>query len=102
MVCDSLVGNRPGHWVAPLTDEQIAERLAALDARQRMVDRAAEAWRNPIDTRCRKPDPDEDDDDDDKPNDCGSGNKVSRNGNKVSTDARAAARAAGSERTGTG
>ena len=29
MVCDSLVGNRPGHLVAPLTDEQIAERLAA-------------------------------------------------------------------------
>jgi hypothetical protein len=83
--CDSLAGYRAG-WVAPLTDAQVAERQAALDERQRMVDRAVEAWRNPIDTRRRKPDPDEDDDDDDKPNDCGSGNKVS-------TDARAAARA---------
>jgi hypothetical protein len=47
MVCDSLAGHRPGYWVRPLTDKQVAERQAAFDARR------------------RKPDPDDDPDDDD-------------------------------------
>jgi hypothetical protein len=34
MLCDSLVGYRPGHWVRPLTDAQVA----AFDARRRKPD----------------------------------------------------------------
>jgi hypothetical protein len=69
---NSMLGHRPG-WIAPLTDEQVAQRQAALDSRQQMIDRSTEAWRGPqrsgsvtteLDRSRRKPDDDDDDDED--------------------------------------
>jgi hypothetical protein len=52
MLCDSaMAGHRPGYWVRPMALSDL-DRLRAMqarsdasDARQEMIDRAAEAWR---------------------------------------------------------
>jgi hypothetical protein len=76
--CDSLAGHRPGYWVRPLTDAQVA----AFDARRRLRssqttrdlaavrDAARSRWLADLNSAWRmdakrKPDPDDDDDDDD-------------------------------------
>jgi hypothetical protein len=81
---NAMLGRRP--QFAALTDAQVAARR---DARDEMIKRAEQAWRNPADARRRKPPDDEngngDDPDEDEDN-------LGREKDRRSVDARAGAR----------
>jgi hypothetical protein len=62
-LCDSMAGHRRGY--AELSWREIADRRAAFEARQEMIDRQRQSWR--MDKR--KPPPDEPDEDDDENDD---------------------------------